>query len=42
VHGREGSSVTDAETASRAIDMYRSTAPSGTKGLQDVSPKGGK
>ena len=42
VHGREGDTVTDAMTASRAIDMYRSTAPTGTKGLQDVSPKGGK
>lgn len=42
VHGREGSSVTDAEVAARAIDMYRTTVPSGTKGLQDVSPKGGK
>ena len=42
VHGRAGDTVTDAMTASRAIDMYRSTAPTGTKGLQDVSPKGGK
>jgi pilus assembly protein CpaD len=42
VHGREAGSVTDAVTASRAIEMYRTTAPTGTKGLQDVSPKGGK
>jgi pilus assembly protein CpaD len=42
VHGREGASVTDTVTASRAIQMYRATPPSGTKGLMDVSPKGGK
>jgi len=42
VHGREAGSVTDAVTAARAIEMYRTTAPTGTKGLQDVSPKGGK
>ena len=42
VHGREAGSVTDSVTAARAIEMYRTTAPTGTKGLQDVSPKGGK
>jgi pilus assembly protein CpaD len=42
VHGREGASVTDTVTAARAIEMYRATPPSGTKGLMDVSPKGGK
>jgi len=42
VHGREGASVTDTVTAARAIEMYRATPPTGTKGLQDVSPKGGK
>jgi pilus assembly protein CpaD len=40
LHGREGAAVTDAVTASRAVEMYRSTAPTGTKGLQAVSPKG--
>jgi pilus assembly protein CpaD len=42
LHGREGASVTDTWTASRAIEMYRTTPPTGSKGLQDVSPKGGK
>jgi pilus assembly protein CpaD len=42
LHGREGTGVTDTYTASRAIEMYRTTPPSGSKGLQDVSPKGGK
>jgi pilus assembly protein CpaD len=41
LHGRDGSGVTDTYTASRAIEMYRSTPPTGTKGLQDVTPKGG-
>ena len=42
LHGREGASVTDTVTAQRAIQMYRTTPPTGTKGLEDVSPKGGK
>jgi pilus assembly protein CpaD len=42
VHGREGAAVTDTVTAARAIEMYRSKALTGTGGLQDVSPKGGK
>ena len=42
LHGREGASVTDTYTAARAIEMYRNTAPTGSKGLQDVNPKGGK
>jgi len=42
LHGREGSSVTDTVTAQRAIEMYRSTPPTGTKGLQDTSVKGSK
>ena len=41
LHGREGAGVTDTYTASRAIEMYRATPPSGVKGLQDVTPKGG-
>jgi pilus assembly protein CpaD len=41
VHGREGSGVSDAATASRAIGVYRSTPPTGTKGLQEVSTKKG-
>lgn len=42
VHGREGASITDTATAARAIEMYRTKAPTGQGGLQDVSPKGGK
>ena len=36
VHGREGSSVTDVMTGSKAVGVYRSTEPTGTKGLQDT------
>jgi pilus assembly protein CpaD len=42
LHGREGTGTTDTWTASRAIEMYRTTPPSGTKGLQAVTPGGGK
>ena len=42
LHGREGAGVTDSRTATRAVELYRTTPPTGTKGLQDVSPKGGK
>ena len=41
IHGREGASTNDVLTASRAIEMYRSTPPTGTKGLTSVSTKGG-
>jgi pilus assembly protein CpaD len=41
IHGREGNGVGDAATASRAIQMYRSTPPTGTKGLMDVNTKKG-
>ena len=39
VHGREGSGIGDALTASRAIDVYRKAQPTGTKGLQDITTK---
>lgn len=42
LHGRDGATVTDTWTASRAIEMYRTTPPTGSKGLLDVTPKGGK
>jgi pilus assembly protein CpaD len=42
IHGREGSGVGDVRTGARAVQYYRSTAPTGSKGLQDISPKGGK
>ena len=43
VHGREAGSVVDAATAAKAVNSYRTAAPSGDKGLQDISTKkGGK
>lgn len=42
VHGREGSGLGDAATASKAVGVYRSTAPTGSKGLQNVSSKKGQ
>jgi pilus assembly protein CpaD len=42
IHGREAGSVTDGITATKAVEMYRTTPPSGTKGLQAVTPGGGK
>jgi pilus assembly protein CpaD len=33
IHGRNGGGVNDNRTAARAVDMYRATPPSGTKGL---------
>jgi pilus assembly protein CpaD len=41
VHGQEGSGVGDSATASRAIGLYRTTPPTGTKGLQDINTKSG-
>jgi pilus assembly protein CpaD len=40
IHGREGSSSVDAMTSTKAIQSYRSTAPTGTQGLKDISTKG--
>lgn len=40
VHGREGSGVGDTITASKAVQFYRQTAPSGAKGLQSITTKG--
>ena len=41
VHGREGTGLSDATTASRAIGVYRTTPPTGSKGLQDINTKKG-
>jgi pilus assembly protein CpaD len=41
VHGREGGPVVDPRTAVRAVDIYRTKAPTGQGGLQSASPKGG-
>ena len=40
--GREGSGVGDTTTAAKAVNMYRTTPPSGTKGLTAVTTSGGK
>jgi len=42
VYGREGASVVDAHTAAKAVNSYRSAAPTGDKGLQDINTKKGK
>jgi pilus assembly protein CpaD len=42
LHGREGATVVDPNTGTKAVNLYRSTEPTGKKGLLDVSPKGGK
>jgi pilus assembly protein CpaD len=41
IHGREGSGVGDATTAAKAINVYRTKAPTGTGELKDVSTKSG-
>lgn len=41
VHGREGQTVGDPLPGVKAVDSYRSAEPTGKKGLQSVSPKGG-
>jgi pilus assembly protein CpaD len=41
-HGREGSAAGDAATAAKAVQYYRQTPPTGTKGLQDISSTEGK
>ena len=38
-YGREGTGVGDAATAAKAIQYYRTTPPTGTKGLQDINTK---
>ncbi len=40
VLGQVGSVTGDANTSSKAIRLYRQTAPTGTKGLSDVSTRG--
>lgn len=42
IHGREGVGTGDVRTGARAVFFYRSTPPSGTKGLQDITTKGSK
>jgi pilus assembly protein CpaD len=39
IHGREGAGTGDVRAAGKAVQCYRSEAPSGTKGLSDISTK---
>jgi pilus assembly protein CpaD len=41
-HGQEVGAAVDTITATKAVELYRSTAPSGSKGLQDISTKQGQ
>ena len=41
LHGREGDATSNVNAATRAVQYYRSTPPSGNKGLQAVTTKGG-
>ncbi|HEX5258075.1 MAG TPA: CpaD family pilus assembly lipoprotein [Sphingomicrobium sp.] len=40
IHGREGASTGDVNAAAKAVIFYRSTPPSGSKGLQNIDTKG--
>ena len=40
IHGREGAGTGDVNTAAKAVILYRSAPPTGTKGLQATSTKG--
>jgi pilus assembly protein CpaD len=37
VHGREGTGIGDPMTGAKAVNAYRSAAPTGNKGLQDIN-----
>jgi pilus assembly protein CpaD len=39
LHGREGPAVVNADTSAKAIGSYYRAAPTGEKGLQDISTK---
>jgi pilus assembly protein CpaD len=41
IHGQEGLGVADARTATKPVNIYRTAPPTGTKGLTNVSTKGG-
>jgi pilus assembly protein CpaD len=41
IHGREGDGVGDPRTGAKAVNYYRSLEPSGSKGLEKISTKGG-
>lgn len=41
VHGQSTTGVADARTATKPVNIYRTTPPTGTKGLTSVTVKGG-
>ncbi|QIL02790.1 hypothetical protein G7078_08350 [Sphingomonas sinipercae] len=41
-HGRDSGGLGDTQTASKAVEYYRTAPPTGKKGLQDVNTKEGK
>jgi pilus assembly protein CpaD len=41
VHGQSGDSVSDVTTGTKAVSVYKSSEPTGTKGLKDISTKSG-
>jgi pilus assembly protein CpaD len=42
VHGREGTSVSDAQTATRPVNLYRTNPPTGKDGLEKINTKESK
>ena len=42
VHGRSGESFSDVTTGTKAVSVYKSSEPTGTKGLKDISTKKGE
>ena len=42
VHGRDSGGISDAVTAARAVNVYRTKEPTGTGALKEVSTKGSK
>ena len=40
IHGREATGTGDVNTAAKAVILYRSTPPTGSKGLQSTTTKG--
>lgn len=41
LHGREAAAAVDVQTASKAVESYRATKPTGEGGLKDISTKKG-
>ena len=41
IHGRDSGGITDATTAAKAVNVYRTKEPTGTGGLKEVNTKSG-